>query len=136
MQVRDSNCWRLFINGQEAPVTNLRSLCSRIAKGRRKQFADVQMVFGQLPEHNLFALFNRHRAVISYSFNIDEACWSARDSEGTGSENPMLEFYLSNGQCDEYPWAETVPAGEAVKAFEYLFLNAELPSWIKWHKDV
>ena len=33
-------------------------------------------------------------------------------------------------------WVATMlPAGDAAKAFEYLFQKAELAKWIDWHKD-
>ena len=42
----------------------------------RKQFAEVQLVRGERPEHALFALFNDGRAVMSYTRDIDETCFA------------------------------------------------------------
>src|SRR6266851_5614528 len=101
--------WRLLIDGAEETVSDVRQLHRRIAAALRKQFAEVQLVRGERPEHNLFALFNDDHAVMSYTHNIDEASYSAKSDDGSGTEEEAMEFYLSNGQCDEYPLAETIP---------------------------
>src|SRR5260370_12240262 len=127
--------WCLLIDGDENPLTDGLELDRRISAALRKQFAEVQFARGELPEHNLFALFNDGRAVMSYTRNIDEASYSARSEDGSEREKGVLEFYFSNGQRDEYPLAETIHAPDAVKASASLFQHAELPPWVKWHKD-
>ena len=68
-----------------------------------------------------------------YTRNIDEACFSTR-SDHEAAEGEM-EFYLSNGQRDEYPRAYTIPAAKAVEVFDYFLERTELPPSVKWHKD-
>jgi hypothetical protein len=131
----DPNTWRLLIDGEEEAVDDVHTLQRRIAGALQKQFAQVQLVLGERPEHNLFALFNGDRAVLSYTRNIDEASYSAGTGGGTAGDEGQVEFYLSNGQCDEYPLAETITATDAARAFEFFFRRRELPSWIEWRKD-
>ncbi len=125
--------WRLFVDGAEGSVSDVHELRPRILAALRKQFAEVQLVRGERPEHALFALFNDGRAVMSYTRNIDETCFSARSDGGT--EDGEMEFYLSNGQRDEYPRAHTIPSTDAVRTFEYFFQQTELLPSIRWHKE-
>jgi hypothetical protein len=127
--------WRLLIDGVEEVVRDVRELRRRIVAALRKQFAEVQLVRGERPEHNLFGLFNNDHAVLSYTRNIDEASFSARSNDVGSAAAQSLEFFLSNGQCDEYPVAETISSADAAKAFDYFFKQENLPPWIKWHKD-
>jgi hypothetical protein len=131
----DPDVWRLLIDGNEDVVTEVLELRRRIAAALRKQFAEVQLVRGELPEHCLSALFNDGHAVMAYTRNIAEASYSARSKDRSKGEEGALEFYWSNGQRDEYPLAHSIPAADAVKGFEYFFLQAELPPWVRWHKD-
>jgi hypothetical protein len=127
--------WRLFINDKESIVSDLRGLHRRLAAVRKSQLAEVQLVRGDYPEHNLFALFNGDRAAMSYTLNIDEAFFSARDSDVSTDERSAVEFRFSNGEGAEYPVAETIRTEDALKSFEYFFQKEELPPWIKWHKN-
>jgi hypothetical protein len=130
----DPDSWTLIINGAEHPVREITDLRRRITAALRKRFAEVGLFRGELPEHNFFALFNRDRAVLSYTRNISEASYSAWSTDVPEGEEEKLEFCLSNGQCDEYSLAETIPAADAARAFEYFFEKEELPPWIKWQK--
>jgi hypothetical protein len=131
---KDPDAWGLIIGGKERTVSTVSELCRRIAVALRKQYAEVGLFRGELPEHNFSALFNGNRAVLSYTRNISEASYSARSAETTEGDEGRLEFYLSNGQCDEYSLADTIPATSAALAFGYFLEKEELPPWIKWQK--
>ena len=131
----DPDAWRLVSDGAEDTVTDVRELRRLIAAALRNRFAEVLLVRGECPEHNLFALFNDGNAVMSYTRNIDEASYCARKDDRPKREGEVLEFYFSNGQRDEYPLAETIPSEDAVTAFEYFFQRTELAPWIKWQQD-
>jgi hypothetical protein len=129
----DPDAWRLFIDGVERVIDDVPELRCRIAAARKRQFAEVHLVRGERPEHNLFALFNADRAVLSYTRDIDVASFSAvSDPEPDGGP---FEFLLSNGQQDEYAAGDTIPADDAARAFEHFFQLAELPSWLVWRRD-
>jgi len=60
---------------------------------------------------------------------------SSRSSDATDAPAQKLEFYLSNGQRDEYPLAWTIPTREALAAFDYAFVHQQVAPWITWHDD-
>lgn len=132
----DPDGWALLIDGKERSISDVSELRRRISAASRKKFAEVQLVRGKRPEHNLFALFNGGRAIMSYTRNIDEAFYSARsDNESRHADDQTMEFFYANGECDEYPLPETISTSDAIKSFEYFFQHVDLMPWLKWHKE-
>jgi hypothetical protein len=60
---------------------------------------------------------------------------SSRSRDIADAGEQVLEFYLSNGQRDEYLLEWTIPLSDALSAFDYAFTYQQPAPWISWHDD-
>jgi hypothetical protein len=47
-------------------------------------------------------------------------------------EDVVMDFFLSNGQCDEYPIRWTYPTETVLQAAEHFFVSGERAPFIHW----
>jgi hypothetical protein len=81
------------------------------------------------------ALINRDRALVIFGRHAGDPGLSSRSRDIPSDQAQALEFYLSNGQRDEYPSMWTIPTSEALTAFDYAFIHQQAAPWITWHDD-
>ncbi len=60
---------------------------------------------------------------------------STRNPQYTGPHKAMIEYYLSHGQCDEYPAAWNITTAEALRALEYFFDEKAMAPWLTWQDE-
>jgi hypothetical protein len=67
-------------------------------------------------------------------------CWEG--DAGFSTRNPKyagppkaVEYYLSNGQRDEYPASWNITTTEALRALEYFLAEENMAPWLHWHKN-
>lgn len=81
------------------------------------------------------ALINGDTGWLVYLREEGDAGFSSRNPAYTEPEDAIQDYYLSNGQCDEYPLAWALPVSELQRAMEHLLTRAEPAPWIWWHND-
>lgn len=83
----------------------------------------------------LFALINDQLGWLMYLREPGDAGFSSRNPNYEGSPNAKLDYYLSNGQRDEYPLAWAFPVAQVRQAIEYFRKEQQPPPFIVWHND-
>ena len=73
-------------------------------------------------------------ADVSFPENGD-AGFSSRNPNYTGPSDAKLEYFLNNGQGDEYPMAWALPIEEIHRALEFFEREKKPPHFITWHND-
>jgi hypothetical protein len=63
-----------------------------------------------------------------------DAGFATRNPIHSGPPGTTIEYYLSNGQRDEYPVSSNITTNEAWRALRYFFPKREM-CWLQWHKD-
>ncbi len=86
-------------------------------------------------EQTLTALINGDYGFLMYLPDDESAGFTSRNPEYSGSDDETMEFYLSNGQLDEYPLSWVIPAEQVEKAVEFFKFFHKMPDFITWHDD-
>ena len=84
---------------------------------------------------SMCALINRDKGMLMYLREIGDAGFSSRNPNYKGISDKKLDFYLENGQLDEYPLSWVLPIEEINKALNYFEIEKKPPSFITWHND-
>lgn len=85
-------------------------------------------------QQRICALINGNIGWLMYFRNKeDNSGFSSRNPFETSDEN--IVFYLSNGQCDEYPKNWTYPLHIIKNALLSFMENGDLPKQVTWHDD-
>jgi hypothetical protein len=81
------------------------------------------------------ALINRDKGWLMYLRESGDAGFSSRNPNYPGAPDETLEFYMENGQLDEYPKAWIIPIDEIKKALDFFQKEKKPPTFINWHND-
>ena len=81
------------------------------------------------------ALINGDRGWLLYLRGSGDPGFSSRNPAYDGPPDAMVEYYMNNGQWDEYPAAWALPIEEVARALEYFQQEKEPPPFITWHND-
>ena len=84
---------------------------------------------------SMCALINGDLGWLMYLREHGDAGFSSRNPRYDGPPDAMLDYFLSNGQCDEYPLAYALPIKEIRRALEYFKREQKAPPFITWHND-
>ena len=106
----------------------------------RHQFADGRPQFLELwveteDGQSMCALVNGGAGWLMYLREECDAGFSSRAPDYRGSPDTVREYYLDNGQRDEYPASWTLPVDEVERALEHFITHAQPAPWIVWHND-
>jgi immunity protein Imm1 of predicted polymorphic toxin system len=124
----------LKINKVQYEVTDTDELRLRLALVRRTQFSEVWL------QHDdgwpaIGALINGEAAWLTYVPHEGDAGFSTRDPKYAGPHKVMTEYYLSNGQLDEYPASWNITTDEALRALEHFLEEETMAPWLTWQDD-
>jgi hypothetical protein len=124
----------LKINKVQYEVTDLDELRVLLAQVRRAQFSEIWM---QHPAGwpAIGALINGESAWLTFVRHEGDTGFSTRNPQFTGSHRLMIEYYLSNGQRDEYPVAWNISTSEALRALEYFLAEEAMAPWLTWQDE-
>jgi hypothetical protein len=81
------------------------------------------------------ALINGDVGWLMYLRSPEDAGFSSRNPTYSGSPDEMLEYFLDNGQRDEYPLSWAIPVADVHRALEYFKTNSAPPKFVTWHND-
>ncbi|PYU69001.1 MAG: hypothetical protein DMG49_14615 [Acidobacteria bacterium] len=124
----------LKINKVLYEVTDSDELQVRLAQIRRTQFSEVWMQHAaDWPA--MGALINGEAAWLMYVRYEGDAGFSTLNAQYAGPEKAVIEYYLSNGQRDEYPAAWNITTAEAFRGLEYFFEEEGMAPWLQWHEE-
>jgi Immunity protein Imm1 len=124
----------LKINKVSYEVSDLDELRLRLAQARRTQFSEV-WAWHSTGWPTIGALINGEAAWLTFIRCEGDAGFSTRNPNFTGPQKTTIEYYLSNGQRDEYPGAWNITTAEAFRALEYFLEEAAMAPWLHWFDD-
>jgi len=105
-----------------------------LAQVRRSQFSEVWMQHtGNWPA--ICALINGEAAWLMFLRSEGDAGFSTRNPDYAGPPKAVIEYYLANGQRDEYPASWNITTSEALRALEYFLQEEVMAPWLHWHED-
>jgi hypothetical protein len=124
----------LKINKVLYEVTDSDELRVRLAQIRRTQFSEVWL------QHTagwpaIAALINGEAAWVMYLRYEGDAGFSTRNPQYAGPKKAVIEYYLSNGQRDEYPASWNITTAEAIRGLEFFFEEEGMAPWLHWYDD-
>jgi len=124
----------LKINKVLYEVSELNELQVHLLRVRRGQFAEIWMQHAaNWP--SISALINGEAAWLMYMRHDGDAGFSTRNPNYSGPPKAVIEYYLANGQRDEYPASWNITTSEAMRALEYFFLKEEMAPLLTWHEE-
>jgi hypothetical protein len=128
-----SHTTTLSVNGAQDTISTHAELQQHLAALPSQGYLELWLT---LPGDTcISALINDGRALVIFGRYDGDAGLSSRSRDVADDSGQQMEFYLSNGQRDEYPLAWTVPTKDALAAFDYAFLYQQAAPWIIWHDD-
>ena len=83
-------------------------------------------------EQSMTALTNGEFGWLMYLREDGDAGFSSRNPDYRGEAAETMDFYLSNGQLDEYPLAWVLPIKQIERALDYFEKHRRLPESIIW----
>ncbi len=83
----------------------------------------------------MVALINGEFGWLMYLRYDGDAGFSSRNPSYQGPSDAMIEYFLSNGQLDEYPASWALPTGDVRRALREFQTDGKPPVWIAWHSD-
>lgn len=99
---------------------------------KRGQFQELWVRVG---DKALSALINGDRGWLIYFEAEEDPGFSSRNPAYDGPADAVIEYYLDNGQRDEYPASWAYPLDEVMRALEYFRREEKRPPFIEWHRD-
>lgn len=125
---------QLLINKDHFEVSEVESLRSRLKHIRDMQFSEVWMQrLSSWPA--ICALVNCESAWLMFLRFEGDSGLSTRNPKYSGANNAVIEYYLSNGQRDEYPASWNITTTEALRALEYFLTEEKMAPWLQWHEE-
>jgi hypothetical protein len=97
------------------------------------RYAEIWIDHGDFP--SLCALVNGDRGWLMYLRYDGDAGFSSRNPTYAGPKDAVVDYFLSNGQQDEYPASWTLPRSEVFEALEWFAANKASPPSITWFND-
>lgn len=94
-----------------------------------------QEIWEGFEEKSMVALINGDRGWLMYLEEPGDSGFSSRNPAYQGPADAMIEYYLSNGQRDEYPASWAYPIDELRRALEYFRREGQRAPFIEWHRD-
>lgn len=95
-------------------------------------FHEITECFGL---KTIVALINGERGWLMYLGEPGDSGYSSRNPAHDGPAEATIEYYLSNGQRDEYPASWAVPVEDIHRALEYFRRTGERAPFVAWHRD-
>lgn len=131
---RERRLMELKINKVLYEVTDEGELQVRLAQIKSTQFSEVWLQHtAGWPAIGL--LINGESAWLTYVRHEGDAGFSTRNPHYAGSPKALIEYYLSNGQRDEYPASWNITTTEALRALAYFLEEETMAPWLTWQDD-
>ena len=128
-------CFHRVLTVPDGPekTSVLDDLHACLLEARNSPYAEIWVDHGDYP--SLCALVNGDRAWLMYLRYNGDAGFSSRNPGYEGPEKAVVDYYLSNGQRDEYPASWAYSTDEVFAALEWFAANKGSPPSITWFND-
>jgi hypothetical protein len=113
--------------------SRLQELRQCLLEARKELYAEIWVDHGDYPA--LCALVNGDYAWLMYLRYNGDAGFSSRNQQYQGPENAVVDYFLSNGQRDEYPASWAYPKDEVFAALEWFAEHKGSLLSITWFND-
>jgi hypothetical protein len=97
--------------------------------------AGFQEIWEYFGEKAMCALINGAQGWLMYLDEPGDSGYSSRNPAYAGPAGAKLEYYLGNGQRDEYPAAWAYPVDVIQRADDYFRREGKRAPFIEWHRD-
>jgi predicted nuclease of predicted toxin-antitoxin system len=124
---------RVKVRTGRAKSRSLQELRECLAQARKSQYAEIWVDHGDFP--SLCALINGDRGWLMYLRYDGDAGFSSRNSGYAGPKDATVDYFLSNGQRDEYPASWALLTTEVFEVLEWFAAHKASPSSIAWFND-
>lgn len=124
----------LTINGDSYEVASLGGLRYHLPKISERQFCEVWL-YAASGWPAVCALVNGDAAWVMYLRHDGDSGFSTRNPGYAGPKEAVTEYFLSNGQRDEYPDAWNITVREALRALEHFQQTQEMAPWLQWQEE-
>ena len=125
--------YTLTCDGQEYAVASSAELAGYLETVRQQDYGELWL--NQVGRTALCVLVNRDLAWLMFLQEEGNTGFHSVNPDYVGALDAEIEFFLSNGQQDEYPVRWCVSTSEALQAIRYFFEQGQKPTFISWHED-
>lgn len=125
----------LIINGKQANTRENLPLRERLAPAFAELYSEI-MALSDQDGPSLTLLKSGDRCMLMYLEHPEDSGFTSRNAETTEkNEQRLLDFYLSNGQKDQYPYAWTVSIEVGLDALDFFSKTKGRSPKVIWNKD-
>jgi len=124
----------LILNGESYEVASLGGLRYHLPKISERQFCEVWL-YSASGWPAVCTLVNGSSAWLMFLREEGDSGFSTRNPKYEGPKEAQIEYFLSNGQRDEYPAEWDITTSEALRALEYFFEAQAMAPWLHWHEE-
>lgn len=124
----------LTLNGESYEVASLGGLRYHLPKVFHKQFCEIWL-YADSGWPAICALVNSSSAWLMFLRHEGDSGYSTRNPNYAGPKDALVEYFLSNGQRDEYPAEWDITTAEALRALEHFLEKQEMAPWLQWHEE-
>ena len=124
----------LTLNGESYEVASLGGLRYHLPKISERQFCEAWL-YAESGWPAVCALVNGEAAWLLFLRHDGDSGFSTRNPDFAGPNGAVIEYFLSNGQRDEYPAEWNITTAEAVRALEHFLEKEEMAPWLHWQED-
>ena len=124
----------LTLNGESYEVASLGGLRYHLPKISERQFCEIWL-YSESGWPAVCTLVNGSYAWLMFLREEGDSGFSTRNPKYDGPKEALIEYFLSNGQRDEYPAAWNVTTPEAIRALEYFFEHEAMAPWLQWQEE-
>ena len=83
---------------------------------------------------NYLLRVNAGAAWLMYLRFEGDAGFSTRNPDYVGPPKAVIEYFLANGQRDEYPAEWNITTQEGLRALAHFFATRKMAPWLQWHE--
>jgi hypothetical protein len=124
----------LTLNGDSYEVASLGGLRYHLPKVFERQFCEVWL-YSESGWPAICALVNNGSTWLMFLRHEGDSGFSTRNPEYAGPADAAIEYFLSNGQRDEYPAEWAIGTPEALRALEHFMETQEMAPWLQWREE-
>jgi len=124
----------LNINGESYEVASLGGLRYHLPKISNTHFCEVWL-YSNSGWPAICALVNANSAWLMFLRHEGDSGFSTRNPNYAGPQEAVIEYFLGNGQRDEYPAEWDITTTEALRGLEHFLENQEMAPWLNWHEE-
>ncbi len=122
----------ISIDGRKS-IVETADLRAQLQQAQDVEFAEVWLERG--PEMlSLLTNSAQQRAFLMFLTEENQAGFHALDNSSV-EQDAEIDFFLNNGQQDQYEFSDTIALSEGIRAVEFFFAHGGRAPFILWQDD-